>query len=160
MMIVGIGGLVLCMLSSSAGGGYLYYTNTWPFSNTTAETTGTGSTATGTGSTTTGTGSTGSKMSITDLKEFETVPQFIKDIYNTEVVDKIMPALIRKAVSEQPPYTPTTIAQLRSDAAKSADAFVANINKPSTNITNKFTNTVSTPALTTTSSYMITPYGY
>ena len=58
MMIVGIGGLISCMLSSSAGGGYLYYTNTYPFSNTTAATTGTGSTADGTGSTTTGTGST------------------------------------------------------------------------------------------------------
>ena len=63
MMIVGISGLISCMLSSSAGGGYLYYTNTWPFSNTTAATTVSNTTAATTVSnTTTGTGSTGTAI--------------------------------------------------------------------------------------------------
>jgi hypothetical protein len=135
-MMIGIGVLLLCMLSSSSAVGGLSRTNT----------------------TTLATTSTGSKISIVDLKEFENVPQVFKDIYNTEVLGKIIPALIKKSLSEQPAYTPDVIAKFKVDAAKSADEFVARINDPSTHITNQLKAAAANT--TTTSSYMIQPYGY
>ena len=112
----------------------------------------------------------GAKISLMELKEFNKAPKFLKDLYNQEFTGKVLPAFFDKVSSIMAGGSPAELANYKNTITASADAFVASIkNKPVgdsvKDAVDRFhaavpVSNVATATTSTTSAYMIRPYGY